>query len=226
MSDFLTSIVWGGVSREITQPYGPTHRGIDIGLVMRTPLFAARGGLVTVASYWGVAVAVDGTNQTDWYLHTDSASTRRGWRAERGAQIALSGMTPVPGGPAPTGPHLHFEVQTGALDVFATSLNPVPVLNGLFSGGSGSLLGDGSVHTADEIYDLLDAVNKVTLVRLEAEINATNQVTLVRLEAEMLALKDQIAALPVGSTPTVDFQPVLDAIAAIKVPTTITGKLA
>jgi hypothetical protein len=142
MTDFLTSIVWGSVPREITQPYGPTHRGIDIGLLTGTRLFAARSGLVTVATYWGVAIAVDGTNQTDWYLHIDRADTRYGWRAEHGAQIALSGATPVPGGPAPTGPHLHFEVQTGHLDVWATSLNPIPVLTGNFSGGLGSLTGE------------------------------------------------------------------------------------
>jgi hypothetical protein len=63
-----------------------------------------------------------------------------GTHVDRGDAIALSGAVQVPGGPLPTGPHLHFEVQTGALDVYATSLDPVPILlNGLYGSGSGTL---------------------------------------------------------------------------------------
>jgi murein DD-endopeptidase MepM/ murein hydrolase activator NlpD len=185
----LISIVWGGVDYPITQPYGPTHRGIDIGCPMGTPLYAARAGVVTTAAYWGMAIKVDGTNQTDWYLHIAQPGATLHQAVQRGWQIALSGDTQVPGGPMPTGPHLHFEVQTGQLDVYATSLDPVPVLLGqTFGGGGGSL---GSVATIDDVYNLLSAVNQQQLQRMEAE--AATAAT--ALKADLDAVKAAIAAL-------------------------------
>jgi Peptidase family M23 len=196
----LISIVWGGVDYPITQPYGPTHRGIDIGCPMGTALHAARAGVVTTAAYWGVAIKVDGTNQTDWYLHISDCQVQNGWRAAQGAGIALSGMTPVPGGPTPTGPHLHFEVQTGQLDVYATSLDPVPVLEGLY-GGFGDTIADMAV--ADDIL---------------AAVNAINAVTLRRMEDEILAIKVDVEALRAS-------QPSTGAPAPLKLGGSFTGTL-
>jgi hypothetical protein len=139
MSDFLTSIVWGGVPREITQPYGANrHCGIDIGLIVGEKLFAARDGMVIACGYGFLGITVDGAAQEDWYCHIDSAVVAIGQHVARGQHVAYSGAKQVPGGPAITGPHLHFEVQVGALNVWLTSLDPVPVLvapNPFASGG-------------------------------------------------------------------------------------------
>jgi hypothetical protein len=47
----------------------------------------------------------------------------------------------------------------------------------------------GSDVTIDDVYTLLDAMNKQTLARIEAKIDAVNTTTLKRMEDEILALK-------------------------------------
>ncbi len=138
----MISIVWGGLDFPETQPYGPNHRGIDIGMPVGTPLFAARTGTVWTVGVGYLAISVDGTNQRDWYLHIDSTPLGVGNRRGQGQPVAFSGAKQVPGGPPITGPHLHFEVQTGQLDVYATSLDPAPVLAGLYGSAPGTLTGE------------------------------------------------------------------------------------
>ncbi len=189
----MRSVVWGLVDYPITQPYSPTHRGIDIGMAMGTPLYAARAGYVTTAAYWGLAIKVDGTDQTDWYLHTSSVQAAHGQWVDRLWAIAHSGMTQVPGGPPPTGPHLHFEVQTGQLDVYATSLDPVPVLSGLYSGGGGTL---GDTDMTPEEHGWLEAIYQRIQIMPTGNTLDPDAAT---LPARLDAIAAAIAALPGAS---------------------------
>lgn len=142
MTDYLASPVWGGFSREITQPWGPTtlnvepywperhcfwHCGVDIGMATGTHLFAARQGLVSVVSY-GLLVIHVGL-EADCYVHIDQACVIPGQWVVRGQLVAFSGAK-IPAGGSLTGPHLHFEVQGGRLNNPSTSLNPIPILEG------------------------------------------------------------------------------------------------
>jgi hypothetical protein len=61
---------------------------------------------------------------------------------------------------------------------------------------------DMGLATLDDIYNLLDAVNKDTLARIEKEVNATNQVTLARLEGKIDSIKNDVDTLKVGNVPT------------------------
>jgi murein DD-endopeptidase MepM/ murein hydrolase activator NlpD len=143
MADFLASPVWDSASREITQPWGPTtltiepwwpeknchwHCGIDIGLVTGTPLKAARAGQVKIVSYGLLVIAVS-AHEADCYVHIDRAVVSPGQWVKQYQLVAYSGAK-IPAGGSLTGPHLHFEVQTGTLNIPATSLNPISVLVG------------------------------------------------------------------------------------------------
>ncbi len=114
---------------------------------------------MTTAANWGVAIKVDGTDQTDWYLHIESHSVNAGWHVTKAQAVALSDTTPVPGGPSPTGPHLHFEVQTGQLDVYATSLDPVPLLAGTYGASGGIIVADMTPDEHKFLYALFNLMN-------------------------------------------------------------------
>ncbi len=96
-------------------------------MAVGTPLYAARGGLVLHVG-WGL-LAVGVGPETDWYVHIDATAqgVGIGGHVVTGQRIALSGNK-VPSGGVTYGPHLHFEVQTGALNQPATSLDPMPIL--------------------------------------------------------------------------------------------------
>jgi murein DD-endopeptidase MepM/ murein hydrolase activator NlpD len=100
-------------------------------MVIGTPIFAARAGVIWTSGFGYIAVQVDSAvpPTRDWYLHINDSVITVG-HVNEGELIAHSGAKQVPGGPPITGPHLHFEVQTGQLDIYATSLNPIPVLLG------------------------------------------------------------------------------------------------
>lgn len=86
------------------------HNGIDIGIPMRTDVYAADGGQVIFAGYkgtYGKLVMIDhGANKVSYYAHNDSLKVSAGERVFKGQLIALSGNTG-----RSTGPHLHFEVR-------------------------------------------------------------------------------------------------------------------
>lgn len=133
--------MWPG-DPSVTQPFGRTsltvepywqqaqchwHCGIDIGLFKYTPLYAARGGQVVEVSYGILGIRPTNRTETDYYVHIDSAVV--GWGQQVGTTqlIGYSGDK-VPSGGYLTGPHLHFEVNTGGLNEPASSIDPVPVL--------------------------------------------------------------------------------------------------
>lgn len=87
------------------------HRGIDIGVSIGTPVYAAADGYVLSVSYSsarGLYVLIKhGDNLYTRYQHLSSASVSAGQYVSRGQQIARSGNTGIG-----SGPHLHFEVLT------------------------------------------------------------------------------------------------------------------
>jgi murein DD-endopeptidase MepM/ murein hydrolase activator NlpD len=108
------------VSGPITSPFGwrmhPVyhrmilHKGIDIGVPTGTPVMAAAGGKIIVASYQGdcgnmVAIDHHGGLSTS-YCHMSQLFVSVGQEVERGQAIGAAGAT----GDA-TGPHVHFQVM-------------------------------------------------------------------------------------------------------------------
>lgn len=86
------------------------HEGIDFMVGTGTPIYAAAGGVVTVAEFhpqYGNMVEIDhGNDFTTRYAHASKLLVKTGEVVKRGQEIAESGGT----GRA-TGPHVHFEVR-------------------------------------------------------------------------------------------------------------------
>jgi murein DD-endopeptidase MepM/ murein hydrolase activator NlpD len=103
----------------ITQTYawtGPKsgHSGLDIAAPHGTPVYAALSGTVTSAGWnvygYGNLVIVRGSDGRDYYYaHNSSLTVKRGQRVRQGQQIARVGSTG-----RSTGPHVHFEIRSGA----------------------------------------------------------------------------------------------------------------
>ncbi len=86
------------------------HEGIDFISDVGTPIFAAAGGLVTVAEFhhqYGQMIEIDhGNNFITRYAHASKLLVKAGDVVRRGRKIAEVGATG-----RTTGPHLHFEVR-------------------------------------------------------------------------------------------------------------------
>ena len=86
------------------------HEGIDFISDVGTPIFAAAGGLVTVAEFhhqYGNMVEIDhGNDFVTRYAHASKLLVKVGDVVQRGRKIAEVGATG-----RVTGPHLHFEVR-------------------------------------------------------------------------------------------------------------------
>jgi murein DD-endopeptidase MepM/ murein hydrolase activator NlpD len=90
----------------------PAHGGLDIGLRTGDAIYAADGGIIIFAGWWGSGgygnlIVVDHLNgwQT-WYGHLSQVSVGCGQSVSAGDVIGLGGSTGWS-----TGPHLHFEVR-------------------------------------------------------------------------------------------------------------------
>ena len=232
---FIASAVWGGSTREVTQPWGPTtltleppylgghwHCGIDIGLAPGTPLFAARAGKVTHRSK-GVLGITTSSDQTDYYVH-GTASVLLNAIVAKGQMIGWSGAI-IPGGGSLTGPHLHFEVQPpGGWLNKPPGLNPMPVLVPTQSAGSGSLEVPFMAQLTDaEQADLYAKVKTIYAVvadptptqswpAIHAHLDKLPTIDQIqgRVDQAVGVLKAAIAALP---APGGDYSEVLAAIA-------------
>lgn len=86
------------------------HEGLDFAAPKGTPIYAASGGVVTVAGYksgYGKMVEIQhGNDLVTRYAHASKLKVKAGDIVERGQQIAAVGSTGHS-----TGPHLHFEVR-------------------------------------------------------------------------------------------------------------------
>ncbi len=90
--------------------WGRQHSGIDMALPTGSPVYAAKGGVVTCAAYsgsYGNLVKIDhGDGMETYYAHCSRLDVVAGQQVEAGQQIAAVGSTGNS-----TGPHLHFEVR-------------------------------------------------------------------------------------------------------------------
>ena len=105
--------------RKLTSPYGyrihPTtgqykfHNGVDLANDQGTPIYAARSGRVTVATYggtYGNYVTINhGDGYSSRYAHLTRYVVHKGDTVKRGQLIGYMGSTG-----RSTGPHLHFSI--------------------------------------------------------------------------------------------------------------------
>ncbi len=86
------------------------HKGIDIAVPYRTPIYAADGGTVTYSGWmggYGYLVQIDhGNGYVTRYGHNSSLTVSVGAHVYKGQQIARAGSTGNS-----TGNHCHFEVR-------------------------------------------------------------------------------------------------------------------
>jgi len=106
-------LIWplsGPVTSGFGMRWGRMHEGIDVGVPTGTPIRAAKGGTVIMASYnggYGNFTCVDhGGGLSTCYAHQASFAASTGQRVSQGQVIGYSGNTG-----SSTGPHLHFEVR-------------------------------------------------------------------------------------------------------------------
>lgn len=108
---------WPTAGRRISgwyfrDPRNPAHNGIDIGLKTGDLLYAADGGIVIFAGWWGAngygnLVVIDHLNGwQSWYAHLSQVNVICGQQVSAGQVIGLGGSTGWS-----TGPHLHFEIR-------------------------------------------------------------------------------------------------------------------
>ncbi len=90
--------------------YEKFHSGIDFGADYGTPIYAAQGGVVILAEWYGGygnTIVIDhGNGITTLYAHCDSVYVQPGDRIVQGQPIGEVGSTGFS-----TGPHLHFELR-------------------------------------------------------------------------------------------------------------------
>lgn len=108
---------WPTAGRRISGWYfrdarNPAHSGLDIGLRSGEFVYAADGGVIIFAGWWGASgygnlVVVDHLNgwQT-WYAHLSQVNVVCGQQVNAGNVVGLGGSTGWS-----SGPHLHFEVR-------------------------------------------------------------------------------------------------------------------
>ena len=114
----------------LTSSFGPrwgtTHRGLDLAAPMMTPEYAAVDGVVLragAASGFGLAVYIlTESGDVMVYGHMEEITVDVGQYVEAGDTVALVGNRGQS-----TGPHLHFEVQSGGLE--GPRVDPVSWLN-------------------------------------------------------------------------------------------------
>ena len=101
---------------------GKMHSGVDFAAEEGTPVFAAAGGVVTIAGWdevYGYCIEIDHENgNSTFYAHNESINVSAGDKVSQGQTIAAVGNTGKS-----TGPHLHFEVR-----VNDDAVDPLPWL--------------------------------------------------------------------------------------------------
>jgi len=100
------------------EPYSPdcvTHRfhtGLDLGVHLGTPVYAAAPGVAHVyrsdGGYGNHVLVAHGNGWFTLYAHLDQIVVREGEVVRRGDPVGRSGSTGFS-----TGPHLHFEIRYG-----------------------------------------------------------------------------------------------------------------
>ncbi len=108
----------------LTQNYHSGHNGLDIGVVVGTPVKTTMDGTVIHAGWntqgYGNLVIVENGEYRTYYAHLSSIPVSVGDTVAAGSTIGLSGNTGNS-----TGPHLHYEIRRNkvAIDPTAATLN-------------------------------------------------------------------------------------------------------
>ena len=110
---------------------GRKHQGQDLIAAAGTPVVATRGGVVQAVAYQAggaghyIVLKADGEDRTYAFMHLldGSIRVREGERVATGARLADVGSTG-----ASSGPHLHFEIWTGAWQAGGRPIDPLPHL--------------------------------------------------------------------------------------------------
>lgn len=144
----------------LTQGYSAFHDGIDIGVGVGTPVFAADAGRITHAGWGASAPGVSGGQEVhlmsdgveQWFAHLSQIGVKTGQQVAAGQQIALSGNTGIS-----SGPHLHFGTYRGG---WPHAINPLSYLAGAQSpeGGQAGDGGSGFMDPFGPLRALADGV--------------------------------------------------------------------
>ena len=106
---------WPTAGRRISgwtfhDPRNPPHSGLDIGLAIGDPVYAADGGWVVYrgvsGGYGNLLVLNHGNGYMTFYGHLDGFYVECGQTVDQGQTVATGGNTGYS-----TGPHLHFEIR-------------------------------------------------------------------------------------------------------------------
>jgi murein DD-endopeptidase MepM/ murein hydrolase activator NlpD len=120
---FLFPVPGGTITSNFGIRYGTQHNGIDISLRNNAKVVSSDDGVVLEVGYdrqTGNYIVIRHGSFVTRYSHLNSVLVYEGVHVTRGQVIGRLGST----GTNTTGPHLHFEVQSG--DVY---LNPTMMIN-------------------------------------------------------------------------------------------------
>ncbi|NPA92782.1 MAG: peptidoglycan DD-metalloendopeptidase family protein [Chloroflexi bacterium] len=97
--------------RLVGNNYGPSHLGLDLGVWVGGPIYAADSGVVVFAGWsnvgYGYMIMIDhGNGYQTLYAHLSQVNVHCGQSVFQGQLIGLGGSTGNS-----SGPHLHFEVR-------------------------------------------------------------------------------------------------------------------
>lgn len=112
--EFIWPVVGVRITSRLGRRWGRFHSGLDIATPIGTPVVAARSGVVIDNSThrgYGILIKIQhGKEQVTYYAHLDVGLMKKGDKVKKGQLIGYSGNTG-----RSTGPHLHFEVQSGGV---------------------------------------------------------------------------------------------------------------
>jgi murein DD-endopeptidase MepM/ murein hydrolase activator NlpD len=104
----------------LTQKYHSGHNGLDIGVVVGTPVKTTMDGKVVHAGWnnqgYGNLVIVENGEYRTYYAHLASIPVSVGDTVRAGTTIGLSGNTGNS-----TGPHLHYEIRRNKVAINPTA---------------------------------------------------------------------------------------------------------
>ncbi len=133
---------YGEVIEGVTKDNKP-HTGIDYGCPIATPILASEAGTVMFASFdhtgYGLTVIIQHTGgKATLYAHLSliTPGLTVGGKVERSQVIGYSGTTGNS-----TGPHLHFEARTQALN-YKTHFNPLDLPLTTFADADSNIVTD------------------------------------------------------------------------------------
>lgn len=123
----ITTLLWPTTTRNLSQRYSASHRGLDIANGGKPPILASHSGTVEFAAYsgdWGNTILIrsDDGSITTRYSHASELDVKSGEHVEAGAPIGVVGNTGHVHGV--TGLHLDFRVYKNGV-----AINPKSMLN-------------------------------------------------------------------------------------------------